>query len=489
MKKSLALLILMSMISLAFAERFVMFKPINQTRIDLTSSTVLESITINPTETGKVIVRFDGNCVSNVGDRIILAASNDGTWGVNDGNTSVEAASSDYNQNSFSHTRVYEVTAGSHTYSAVAHNYVETDGNGEASIYGSLTVEFIPDAQFQVKSVGISATNINLTTETVLDQLAITSRFNGKVIVRFDGKVISTPGDRIVVAASDEPEWNVNDGNVNFEAVDADYNRNAFSHTRVYDFTAGTQNYYAVAQNYVETDGDGIASIYGTLTVEFIPDGSMPTYFSPISATKVDLNTETSLAQVTFITREPGKAIVTFDGMCIPSVGDRIVLAASDNGSWGVNDGAVGTEAYDADVDHKSFSHSRVYEINEGTHTFHAVGHNYVETAGDGIASIYGGLSVKFIPRSITKLEDEVTSSLSLYPNPVTNILNIDLAPQVGNGGSIEVLDMMGRMVKTLPLNGNKAQVDVSGLQKGAYIIQLKDEEGHKLGSNKFIKQ
>ena len=54
----------------------------------------------------------------------------------------VEAKDSDVNQNSFSHTRVYNVSAGARTFYAVGHNYVEYDGTGIASVYGNITVLF-----------------------------------------------------------------------------------------------------------------------------------------------------------------------------------------------------------------------------------------------------------------------------------------------------------------------------------------------------------
>ena len=92
------------------------------------------------------------------------------------------------------------------------------------------------------------------------------------MVVHFDGICIADVGDRIVLAASNTPGWLPNDGNVNIEVVDNDVNRASFSHTRVYDVTAGSHDFYAVAQNYVEMDGSGIASIYASLTVEFFPE-------------------------------------------------------------------------------------------------------------------------------------------------------------------------------------------------------------------------
>jgi hypothetical protein len=55
------------------------------------------------------------------------------------------------------------------------------------------------------------------------------------------------------------------------EAVSIDLDLNTFSHTRTYTISAGTRTFYAVCENYVETDGNGRASSYASLSVEFFP--------------------------------------------------------------------------------------------------------------------------------------------------------------------------------------------------------------------------
>jgi hypothetical protein len=151
---------------------------------------------------------------------------------------------------------------------------VEYDGDGIGSIYGSLTVEFIPDINTRSFAVftGIRKTNVNLSSSTVLSQLTINPAVSGKVLVRFDGSCISSPGDKIILAASNTTNWGTNDGNVSMEAYNSDINSNSFSHTRVYSVTPGSRTFYAIGHNYVETDGTGIASVYGSLTVIFFPD-------------------------------------------------------------------------------------------------------------------------------------------------------------------------------------------------------------------------
>ena len=380
------------------ANSFVQHLGIVQTNINLSTVKTMGQITINPTVSGRVIVSFDGQCWLSPGDRIVLAASNTASWGINDGHTEIEAIDANLNLRPFSHTRVYDVSAGSRTFYAVAQNYVETDGTGIASIAGSLTVQFIPASTSIVGFTGISKSGLNLVNETTVGAVTINPTVSGKAIVKFDGFCISSPGDRIVLAASNTTSWGVNDGSVGVEAANSDIDQNSFSHTRVYDVSAGSRTFYAVAQNYVETAGTGIASIYGSLTVHFIPTSGSVVASSGIQKTLINMSNSTVLGQVTINPSVSGKVLVRFDGYCISSPGDRIVLAASNTTSWSVNDGNVGVEAVNSDVDSNSFSHTRVYTVSAGSSTFYAIGHNYVETAGTGIASVYGTLTVIFFP-------------------------------------------------------------------------------------------
>jgi len=249
---------------------------ISETSINLRGApVVVGQININVTEPGRAVVHFDGICYPDSGDLIVLAASNTTDWAVNDGNVGVESINSVLNSACFSHTRVYDVSAGSHDFYAVAENYVETGGSGMGSIYGNLTVEFfpaVPEIAF-AEYVGISETSINLRgAPVVVGQININVTEPGKAVVHFDGECFPNVGDRMVLAASNTADWGVDDGNVGVVVFDSDINSASFSHTRVYDVSTGSYDFYAVAENYVEMGGSGFGDIYGSLTVEFIPD-------------------------------------------------------------------------------------------------------------------------------------------------------------------------------------------------------------------------
>jgi len=122
-----------------------------------------------------------------------------------------------------------------------------------------------------VEWANISQTSIDVRTSTVnLAAITLNAPSAGYVVVRFDGVANASSGDNLILAASNISQtWGSNDGNVGFEG---DGNHHPFSHTRVYAVSAGNNYFYAVAQNYVETSGTGLASIYGTLTATFYPN-------------------------------------------------------------------------------------------------------------------------------------------------------------------------------------------------------------------------
>jgi hypothetical protein len=134
-------------------------------------------------------------------------------------------------------------------------------------------------AQTGVNWTTISLTNINLRTGIVgtgggvnLASVTINAPTAGYVVVHFDGATAASTGDRIVLAASKISNfWDSNDGNVSVMGQGPMISGN-FSHTRAYQVPAGNNTFYAVGQNYVDTNGNGIASVYGTLTVEFFPN-------------------------------------------------------------------------------------------------------------------------------------------------------------------------------------------------------------------------
>ena len=70
-------------------------------------------------------------------------------------------------------------------------------------------------------------------------------------------------------------------------------------------------------------------------------------------------------------------------------------------------------------------------------------------------------------------LNPEVALNVAMWPNPVgdANVLNIDGIAQVSR---IDIVSITGQVIKSVENNGNLARIDVSGLDKGIYVVVLR---------------
>jgi len=73
-------------------------------------------------------------------------------------------------------------------------------------------------------------------------------------------------------------------------------------------------------------------------------------------------------------------------------------------------------------------------------------------------------------------------TTISLFPNPANDVLNISSSNSISN---IEVYDMQGRNVAS---NHNDSNVNVAALGKGAYIVKVVQENGSVI-AKQFIKE
>jgi len=94
-----------------------------------------------------------------------------------------------------------------------------------------------------------------------------------------------------------------------------------------------------------------------------------------------------------------------------------------------------------------------------------------------------GGTLYNFKPGKTTGVQETTASGVAVYPNPVSNQLNIVQA----NGANYILMDMTGRSLIAGSITGNRASVDVTSLASGIYMLQLtKDGHTEKV---KFVKQ
>ena len=75
-----------------------------------------------------------------------------------------------------------------------------------------------------------------------------------------------------------------------------------------------------------------------------------------------------------------------------------------------------------------------------------------------------------------SQLGNEEPSGFTVYPNPATNDVKIQLNGIEGDV-MMRIYDMRGGLVKVMPINSQETDVDVADLAKGVYIISVDEEK------------
>ena len=73
---------------------------------------------------------------------------------------------------------------------------------------------------------------------------------------------------------------------------------------------------------------------------------------------------------------------------------------------------------------------------------------------------------------------------IEIYPNPVSDLLEIRLIKPDPNGLDISIIDQLGREKIHQSIGGHGGQVDVSELPPGIYMVRIKGTDGsfvHKM--------
>lgn len=85
---------------------------------------------------------------------------------------------------------------------------------------------------------------------------------------------------------------------------------------------------------------------------------------------------------------------------------------------------------------------------------------------------------------SIAQLDE---ASVAIYPNPFNNEITVESSTIVD--GTILVHDIVGKLIATVPLEGNTTLMQLNGLTKGLYIVEVRDSKSNRVLTTKILKQ
>lgn len=125
---------------------------------------------------------------------------------------------------------------------------------------------------------------------------------------------------------------------------------------------------------------------------------------------------------------------------------------------------------------------------------FFATSYGYWEFATDNtwmdgiytITATFGGNTYETVFGINTNmgLEENEASALTLYPNPVQNILNVSYDKVIE---SADIIGMDGRVYSKQTFNAKQIQLNISCLPSGAYVLRMKS--GNTVEHRKFLKK
>lgn len=114
-------------------------------------------------------------------------------------------------------------------------------------------------------------------------------------------------------------------------------------------------------------------------------------------------------------------------------------------------------------------------KLTVGTHWYVCSPH-----ASDGMKGI-----IIVETKTGTKQGKETLNTIRIYPNPIRNLMNIDISSKELQGVNFLIADQKGIIVYQGQLKDENTLIDVSDLAKGGYLLQV---QGLRRQHLKFIK-
>lgn len=101
---------------------------------------------------------------------------------------------------------------------------------------------------------------------------------------------------------------------------------------------------------------------------------------------------------------------------------------------------------------------------------------------------VNGRIDIGAIETSIThSINDQNKQDLSIYPNPTLGSIQVDLSSFQSNEIELSIIDMGGRTLSTSTYRNKIIHLDISALERGAYLLYIKAEKSIK--SQMIIKE
>jgi hypothetical protein len=116
------------------------------------------------------------------------------------------------------------------------------------------------------------------------------------------------------------------------------------------------------------------------------------------------------------------------------------------------------------------------------------IGEGVASTITSGDKTLTQGFQQSNISVTSISEKKELNFSISAYPNPTTNILNLHIGKENVTGFVYMLIDINGKLITKKNLDTSVTTISFKELQSGIYILKINDGEIH-LKTFKIIKK
>lgn len=85
------------------------------------------------------------------------------------------------------------------------------------------------------------------------------------------------------------------------------------------------------------------------------------------------------------------------------------------------------------------------------------------------------------------KAEQVEQQALKVYPNPTSQMVNVELSLKPFGKCLVEIRTVEGKLLRSQNMEGKTSRIDLTGIDKGTYTIQVVQEKAQVLGTEKLL--
>jgi len=124
-----------------------------------------------------------------------------------------------------------------------------------------------------------------------------------------------------------------------------------------------------------------------------------------------------------------------------------------------------------------SLTEGVLYLYTAGPSSYYAKYRYYIKEyfSDNDSTAILDSIDVAF--GSVLSIQNELQDHVNVYPNPATDVINVNVENLIGNG-MISIYDMAGKIVLETAITNGKNQMNIEALKAGVYFYSIRNVNG-----------